>query len=46
MDHELLDFPRMIAKVERMNTRQEKPKADTENEVMAEPQRKLEKVLL
>jgi hypothetical protein len=28
MDHEVLDFPRMIAKVERMNLKQENPKAD------------------
>ena len=28
MDHEVLDFPRMIAKVERMNTNQENRKAD------------------
>jgi hypothetical protein len=30
MDHEVLDFPRMIAKVERMNLNQENPKADPE----------------
>jgi hypothetical protein len=34
MDHEVLDFPRMIAKLEGMNMRQENPKADLE---MAEP---------
>jgi hypothetical protein len=28
MDHEVLDFPRMIAKFERMNLNQENPKAD------------------
>jgi hypothetical protein len=28
MDHEVLDFPRMIAKLEEMNMRQENPKAD------------------
>jgi hypothetical protein len=28
MDHEVLDFPIMIAKVERMNMNQENPKAD------------------
>jgi hypothetical protein len=27
MDHEVLDFPRMIAKVERINMRQEHPEA-------------------
>jgi hypothetical protein len=46
MDHEVLDFPRMIAKVERMNTNQENPKADPETDIMAEPQKELEKVLL
>jgi uncharacterized transporter YbjL len=43
MDHEVLDFPRMISKVERMNLNQENPKVDPE---MAEPQKELERVLL
>jgi hypothetical protein len=30
LDHEVLDFPRMIAKLERMNLNQENPKADPE----------------
>ena len=30
MDNEVLDFPRMIAKLERMNLNQEKPKVDPE----------------
>jgi hypothetical protein len=46
MDHEVLDFPRMIAKVERMNMNQENPKADPETEIMTEPQKGSEKVLL
>jgi hypothetical protein len=46
MDHEVLDFPRMIAKVEIMNMNQENPKADPETEIMAEPQKESEKVLL
>jgi hypothetical protein len=46
MDHEVLDFPRMIAKVEKMNMNQENPKADPETEIMAEPQKESEKVLL
>jgi hypothetical protein len=46
MDHEVLDFPRMIAKVERMNMNQENPKADLETEIMTEPQKESEKVLL
>jgi hypothetical protein len=43
LDHEVLDFPRMIAKLERMNLNEENPKADPE---MVEPQNELEKVLL
>jgi hypothetical protein len=46
MDHEVLDFPRMIAKVERMNMNQENPKEDPETEIMTEPQKESEKVLL
>ena len=46
MDHEVLDFPRMIAKVERMNLNQENPKADPETKIMAESQKESEKVLL
>jgi hypothetical protein len=41
MDHEVLDFPRMIAKLEGMNLSQENPKADPEKE---EPQQESEKV--
>jgi hypothetical protein len=37
MDHEVLDFPRMIAKVERMNMRQENPKEGQETKTMVEP---------
>ena len=43
MDHEVLDFPRMIAKLEGINMKQENPKADPE---MEEPQKESEKVLL
>ena len=43
MDHEVLDFPRMIAKLEGMNMNQENPKADPEIE---QPQKELEKSLL
>jgi hypothetical protein len=46
MDHEVMDFPRMIAKVERMNMRQEKHEEDQETETMAEPQKESENVLL
>jgi hypothetical protein len=43
MDHEVLDCPRMIAKLERMNLNQGNPKADPEE---AEPQQESEKVLI
>jgi hypothetical protein len=46
MDHEVLNFPRMIAKVEIMNMRQENPEEDQETETMAEPQKESETVLL
>jgi hypothetical protein len=36
----------MIAKVERMNMNQENPKADPETDIMIQPQKGLEKVLL
>jgi hypothetical protein len=39
MDHEVMDFPRMIAKVERMNTRQENPEEDQETKIMEKPQK-------
>jgi hypothetical protein len=44
MDHEVLDFPRMIAKVEIMNLNQENPKTDLET--IEESQKKSEKVFL
>jgi hypothetical protein len=37
MDHEVLYFPRMIAKVERMNMRQENPEECQETKIMEEP---------
>jgi hypothetical protein len=43
MDHEVLDCPRMIAKMEKMNLNQENPKADPEE---AEPQQESEKVMI
>jgi hypothetical protein len=46
MNHEVLDFPRMIAKLEEMNMRQENPMAYPETKIMAEPQKESEKVLL
>jgi hypothetical protein len=46
MDHEVLDFPKMIAKVERMNMRQEYHKKGQATEIMKEPQKESKKVLL
>ena len=43
MDHEVLDFPRMITNLEGMNLNQENPKVDPEK---AEPQQESEKVLI
>jgi hypothetical protein len=39
MDHEVLDYPRMISKVERMNMRQENPEEDQETKNMTEPRK-------
>jgi hypothetical protein len=41
-----MDCPRMIAKIEGMNMRQENPKEYPETKIMAEPQKESEKVLL
>jgi hypothetical protein len=46
MDHEVLDFPRMIVKLEEMNMRQENPKADPETKIMTKSQKESEKSLL
>jgi hypothetical protein len=46
MDHEVLYFPRMIAKVEKMNMRQENHEIGKETKDMIEPQKESETVLL
>jgi hypothetical protein len=46
MDHEVLDFPRMIAKVERMNMEQENHEKGQETKTMEESQKESETVLL
>jgi hypothetical protein len=46
MDHEVLDCPRMISKLEGMNMRQENPKADPETKIMTKSQKELETILL
>jgi hypothetical protein len=43
LDHDVLDFPRMIAKLERLNLNQEDQKADPEK---AETQQESEKILI
>jgi hypothetical protein len=43
LDHEVLDCPRMVAKLEGMHPKEENPKADSET---TEPQRESEKILL
>jgi hypothetical protein len=43
LDHEVLDFPGRIAKIEGMNLKEENPKADLE---ITEPQRESDKMLL
>jgi hypothetical protein len=39
MDHEVLDFPRMISQLERMNMRQEDHEQSQETEIMEEPRK-------
>ena len=39
MDHEVLDFPRMISKLEKMNMEQVDPEKDQETETLVEPRR-------
>jgi hypothetical protein len=46
MDHEVMDFPRMISKVERMNMRQENPEEGHETKNRVGPQKESETVLL
>jgi hypothetical protein len=46
LDHEVLDFSRMITKIESMNIRQENPKTDLETKAIEEPQKESKKVLL
>jgi hypothetical protein len=46
MDHEVLDFPRIIPNIERMNMRQGYHEKGQATEIMKEPQKELEKVLL
>jgi hypothetical protein len=46
MDHEVLDCPRMISKIERMNTEQVDPKKGQETKTMEKTKKELETILL
>jgi hypothetical protein len=46
MDHEVLDFPRMIARLEKLNMEKENPKGDQETKIIVETQKESEKILL
>jgi hypothetical protein len=46
MDHEVLDFPRMISKVEKMNMKQENHEEGQETKNMLKNQKELETILL
>jgi hypothetical protein len=46
MDHEVLDFPRMIARLEKLNMEQANSEGDQENKIMEEPQKESEIMLL
>jgi hypothetical protein len=39
MDHEVLDFPKMIDRLEKMNMEQENPEGDQETKIIEEPQK-------
>jgi hypothetical protein len=46
MDHEVLDFPRMIARIEKLNMEKENLEGDQETKIIAETQKELEKIFL
>jgi hypothetical protein len=46
MDHEVLDFPRMIDRLEKMNIEQEKPKGYQETQIIEEPHKESKIMLL
>jgi hypothetical protein len=46
MDHEVLDFPRMIARLEKLNMEKENPEGDQETNIIAETQKESKKILL
>jgi hypothetical protein len=46
MDHEVLDFPRMIARLEKINMEKENPEGDQETKIIEEPQKESQIMLL
>jgi hypothetical protein len=46
MDHEVLDFPRMISRLEKMNMEQANSEGDQETKIIEEPQKESEIMLL
>jgi hypothetical protein len=46
MDHEVLDCPRMIDRLEKMNIEQAKPKGNEETQIIEEPQKESDIMLL
>jgi hypothetical protein len=46
MNHEVLDFPRMIVRLEKLNMEQANPKGDQETNIIAETQKESEKIFL
>jgi hypothetical protein len=46
MDHEVLDFPKMIAILEKLNMEQANPEGDQETNIIEEPQQESEIMLL
>ena len=46
MDHEVLDFTRMIARLEKMNMEQANLEGDQETKIIEEPQKESEIMLL
>jgi hypothetical protein len=46
MDHEVLDFPRMIARLEKMNMEKANPEGDQETKIIVETQKESEKIML
>jgi hypothetical protein len=46
MDHEVLDFPRMITRLEKLNMEQANPKGDQKTKIIAETQKESKNILL